>query len=249
MQKVETWLPIFPGFYNTGFFDEDEFYHEIDQYKEWFFSEHPNLKQEAVDDAADEKDPWGGLIKWDNKQFEEDSARAACEWVESTLNDIFVPYKEQKRLWESSDHPDGLFYVNFQKVVSPREYNFANDCVNCEIEYPGNEPLLKYIAGHWDHFAEYIKDNYTSCDGFRSRYSNDPDNWLDPACWNDHQYGAVFDFIVRDYMKERLSEDLPELYSMYEHVAEQIYYNDYLDFDDYEKLALEMEKEVEDDKR
>ena len=129
--------------------------------------------------------------------------------------------------------------VTFQSVWSPREYNFRNDHINCKIEYTDEAPIIEYVKAHIDAFKRYIKENYTSYDGFASRYSNDVENdgWLVPDEWNAHQWGAILDFVVRNHMLENWSEDTPEFESMYYYVSERIYYGEYVDMSKYEKLA------------
>lgn len=55
--------------------------------------------------------------------------------------------------------------MDFVKVCSPREYNFATDTIEVEIEY-SFKALMDYIKNNEVAFSGYIKDNNTSYDGF-----------------------------------------------------------------------------------
>ena len=224
MYSVETWLPVFPGFYETGFFDEDRYTDEVQYYKDEIFENNPEFNRDLLNEVADNIDGWDGLIKWDNRGFEKDSAIAACKWVEDALNEIFKG--------------KCVFKIIFQQVWSPREYNFRNDHIDCEIKYSKVKPIVQYLKDHIEAFKKYLEDQYTSCDGFISHYSNqaDKDGWLVHSEWDAHQFGAVLDFIIRNYYKETWSEDQPEFDSMLYYVEEQICYGDYIDATGYEKL-------------
>ena len=52
----------------------------------------------------------------------------------------------------------------------------------------------KYLRDNFDAFSKYIKERYTSCDGFISYYSNDATEWAD---WSEdsHKCGSVLQFI------------------------------------------------------
>ena len=72
-KTVETWLPVFPGFYETGFYDDDKYADEVKQLKADIFTENNAANGDIVDAIADELD-YDGLVRWDNKRFEADSA-------------------------------------------------------------------------------------------------------------------------------------------------------------------------------
>jgi hypothetical protein len=58
--------------------------------------------------------------------------------------------------------------------------------------------LLTYIKQHITDFEKYIKENYTSYDGFMSYYSNDISDWLKNE-YNDHEIGSMLEFALRSY--------------------------------------------------
>ena len=68
----------------------------------------------------------------------------------------------------------------FQKLQRPRFYNFSNDEIHIEIKISKKE-----IRGLFDlcldvyrnEFLEYIKNHFTSCDGFVSFYGNTLASW------------------------------------------------------------------------
>jgi hypothetical protein len=80
--------------------------------------------------------------------------------VENTLNDYNIPVN-----------------IDQCELYSPQYYNFKNDSIWCDIEVDPVD-LLNYIKAHELEFADYIKDNYTSCDGFCSWFSSDFEDWI-----------------------------------------------------------------------
>jgi hypothetical protein len=84
--------------------------------------------------------------------------------------------------------------ITFERVASPKYYNFENDAIHCEIDF--NRNLVEsYINANKEAFDKYIKDRYTSRDGFISYYENDGSQFLDG--WHDdsHKVGSVLQFI------------------------------------------------------
>ena len=160
------------------------------------------------------------LFDTDYKGYENAAGKAACEWVEEHLNDILEKCK---------------FKITFQDICHPREYNFRNDVINCIIAFESYEPILDYLARYSEEFSEYLRDNYTSCDGFHSYYSNDIADWLDPADWGAHKLGAVLDFIIRNACKRIESTCVELLLKWY--VEDKVNLSEYINGERYEEFA------------
>lgn len=160
--KVETYLPVFPGFYNTLF--EVDIEGEID---------HINDEREAKGLS----EVTSGDIEFDYAAANINTAKLACQYVHNTL-----------------DFVNG---VKFQEIVSPREYNFTNDSINCEIDLNVKD-MLNYLNDHKEELTEYLKSKYTSRSGFVASHSNDVNDWT----WEyiqekiDHRLGACLEFIM-----------------------------------------------------
>lgn len=83
--------------------------------------------------------------------------------------------------------------LEFQEVVSPKEYNFKNDSINISATLSLNK-LLKLIRDRRKDAAVYFKDTYTSCSGFISYHSNDIEDWLNKEYIlenPEHRIGAL----------------------------------------------------------
>ena len=90
-----------------------------------------------------------------------------------------------------------VYSIKFNKLESPLEYNFTNDSIHCEIK-PKIKAIREYIDSNFDKWSKYLKDNYTSYDGFYSHHSNssESDEWqIDKVCKNRHNLGAILNFI------------------------------------------------------
>lgn len=67
--------------------------------------------------------------------------------------------------------------LEFQEVVSPKEYNFKNDSINISASL-SIDRLIKLIRDRIKPATQYFKDTYTSRSGFISFHSNRVYDWL-----------------------------------------------------------------------
>ena len=185
--KVQTFLPVFNGFYNTLF---------------------ENLIDNAVDGAIEYHNEQNNTdLVYDDFNFNFDSimqeiCKDAVLKIEEKLNEIGIICK-----------------IKFETLFSPREYNFSNDSINIEINLKKFSRVIEILEQNFDSFTQYIKDNYTSRDGFISSHSSYASDWIEDLIENAeneaHKVGAVLDFIlqeIEEYKDEDLYFDLCENY-------------------------------------
>lgn len=89
--------------------------------------------------------------------------------------------------------------IEFEKISSPRYYNFENDSIHCEITF-NKTKVKQYIKDNFEEFSKYIKNNYSSRDGFISYHSNNANDWM--HTWNEHQVGSILQFICENEQME-----------------------------------------------
>lgn len=167
--ETKTWLPVFSGFYGTI----------------WETDNDEEMEIENINDQRASKGlppiEWDA-IEWDYKGYTESVGKGFTKYVERDLKGLGVVDK-----------------ITYEKVSSPREYNFANDSIHIEVGLTKvNEKNIRaYLRKHKDAFKKYLEDHYTSYDGFMSSYSNNVEVWLvDDYLTHEHKLGAVLNFIL-----------------------------------------------------
>lgn len=177
-KPVSTFLPIFPGFYNTIFDEGDSFVEfELDD-EDGFYSNYPELAGVPFD-------------------FIQDNFWDAVDYAKGNLGVVNALVKAVKELLS-----DFIISIKLEKLVSPKEYNFHNDSVNVEI-VPNVQAIRSFIHENWDAFQSFIRKRYTSRDGFMSFHSPDADEWKQDTDdfrelgVNGHVLGAVLEFIAQ----------------------------------------------------
>lgn len=148
---------------------------------------------------------------WDTSQQEEDELnevnqqREAKGWKEVTWNELKFNYQEhQEELSKAiTDAVEELMEeyvesITFQKLVSPKFYNFTNDSINVEI-VPKVEAIENYLKDNAENFEKYLKEKYTSRDGFSSSYPNNNKEYMQGNPLEDkHKLGSILDFIAQN---------------------------------------------------
>jgi len=182
IKTFATYLPIFPGFYNTVFDESDSFIEcETDDESE-FRERYPELPEDM---------PWGFIRGnfWDCLDYRKGNL-AVAQACADTLPELL---------------PDYVKSVEFEELTSPREYNFDTDAVNLKITVDVSA-IRKFLKENRDTFAEWLKERYTSRSGFISSYPNDVESWyLDTknfSAMDKHYCGAVLEFIASEELED-----------------------------------------------
>jgi len=197
IQSVDTWLPVFSGFYGTCW----EPYERIDWDSEVEYQQeqYPGLNLETSED-----------FEIDHEGYKEAVGQAVTDYIGEELK----------------SHIPSIKKINFQQVVSPREYNFSNDVVNINVKIDAKEFskwFNNYLKGCIEQFTTYLVDHYKSRSGFISFYPHTVAEWkADTKNWTlleGHYLGALLQFVCE---QEGITED-----SLYEYI--EVYPESYLE--------------------
>ena len=87
--------------------------------------------------------------------------------------------------------------IKFEKICSPREYNFSNDSANVTIKLKARE-FKKYLNDNKEALDNYLRERYTSRDGFWSSYGNSFEAWQEETDnftnLENHYLGSLLQF-------------------------------------------------------
>lgn len=167
MKTIETYLPVFSGFYCSYF--ESEADSQAENEYEYF------------------KDTYCEDLDFDDLEFDYKSFYNECAECM-----VFEVRDELVSLGFVSD-------IDYQKISSPKYYNFANDSIYVEVKLKDDNItyIMNYLNENKEKFDEYLKCKYTSCDGFISSYSNSIEDWLNTeSLEHSHKLGSILDFIL-----------------------------------------------------
>ena len=212
MKKTKTIIvPIFPGFYNTIYeFNHDTFESNLNWELE-NLSDVPPIPDGIVDELANKVD----VYDVDIYKYEGDIGESFCEVLTEHFRDLFN--------FET-------FKIKFKEIDRPSFYNFKNDKIIAEVEYTDAEAtvLEKFIEDHIDDWDVFLRDHFTSCDGFISFYSNDYAEW--PT------YFDSMDEVESQYFLSFILEKKCDRYDLGEHLyydtTDNIYSGDYVSVKD-----------------
>ena len=172
--KIETYLPIFPGFSGT-----------------WFECDKEEL---MIEEGRSYED-----YSWNYAKYYQDAAAEIVNIIGAWLED------------------EAQIKVKHQKLISPRYYNYENDSINieCTLSEDSMNNIMIYLVNNQPQFERYLKERYTSYDGFISRYSSNFTDWMNYLGNNEkmhHVFGSVLNFILLElgYTSETLYEEFCE---------------------------------------
>jgi len=169
---IKTYLPVFPGFYGTLF----EPYEENEIYNINEERENKKLPPISFDDCI-----------FDYEGYHQKVSKECVGVIENEVKSIIK----------------GSFGITFENLYSPREYNFTNDSINVAMEFDNLfiKNLTAYLRENESKFEEYLKENYSSRDGFICLHSVLTGEWIGDLQTKDnslltHKLGAILDFVL-----------------------------------------------------
>ena len=170
--SVETFLPIFNGFYGSVWESviDGDVENEIDYYN------NECGKNVEYDD-----------LEIDYTTMYADLSQSINDVVENVLKDLNM-----------------VSAIKYEKLVSPKYYNFSNDSINTTIEFSQDNinTIKEYIKENYEQWSDFLKEKFTSRSGFISHYSNYPENdeWQLDNIFNEqsNNIGFVLEFIAQN---------------------------------------------------
>lgn len=102
-----------------------------------------------------------------------------------------------------SELKEFIHSIKFEELISPKFYNYTNDSINCIIN-PNTEKIKEYIFNNKEQFSKFLKEKYTSRDGFYSSHSNNFEEWaeltnnFEDLNSNSHYLGSILNFIAEN---------------------------------------------------
>jgi hypothetical protein len=161
---IDTYCPLFPGFYGTRFEDQDNERQELEH-----LFEQLGITGRASETLADCAAKSGRLYTVNYAAF----YLAYSQNITVAISDLIS---------EECPALKGFSGFEFQELRSPKEYNFYNDSINIKVLYKNKKTFLLSLLGmiqeNRQEFDKHISEHYTSRRGFISHYSNDPADWI-----------------------------------------------------------------------
>lgn len=184
MKTIESYLPLFPGFYNTYF-------------------EYDNESDDCEEEGVLYED-----IEWDYEGYRNNVAKGCVSSVSS-----FLPEK-----WKIK--------IEFEKVYSPKFYNFDTDVIYCTyiISDESFNELIEYCKDNKDEFKLFLEDKYSSREGFVSFFKIKPKKWFNKYLVEGNK---KFEKAFAGVMEFYLVNEGYTVYDMYEDTNEERSYIDY----------------------
>jgi len=154
--------------------------------------------------------------------------------------------KELAHSFINGKHKVGDIEIEIEagEIYSPKFYNFSNDEIDLTITFD-TEAILNEVNKDTQTFNQFLKDRYSSYDGFNSFTSNNYTDWLeDFENKDDTAYGAVLTYIFKDMIEENQEEFIQYVCS-----DNYIDYRDFVDFEEHDSEVKVLHQYVLDNYR
>jgi hypothetical protein len=163
---------------------------------------------------------------WDNFQYDkykEFIQQTACSFINGTHTEGFVDIE-----------------IEAGEIYSPKYYNYSNDEIDLTITF-SRPKIIKEINKDIPKFDAFLKERYSSRDGFLSFTSNNYIDWLrDFGNNEDNAYGAVLSYIFQQQIEDNVSLFLDYISN------EGVDYRDYVDYQKHDEECEVLHKYVKD---
>lgn len=170
----------FPGFYESIFCNSDEFINDEEELKY------------TLEDMIE------GNVEVEYEYEDFDKYQIA---IGEVFMDCYVEKINEILPSEITDHDDFKFEKidHSGQIDSPEYYNYRTDYSYCEVETNFETlQMIKDFTLALDGAEKYIKDHYTSCDGYVSFLSNSLEYWksLKIEEYEENMLSALLDMLV-----------------------------------------------------
>ncbi len=143
---------------------------------------------------------------WDyfeSDEYERDVCESCSLWINGELRDVFGTN----------------IHVEYDTMVSPREYNFYNDQLYVKIEVEDDEKFradfYAWAESHKDYIAKCLKRDFEPRSGFIPFYDDDYNEFMSKMEFGDTAWGFILSYMIEYPYHENLEYTADLM--MYEH--------------------------------
>ena len=140
-----------------------------------------------INDSLDEGEPAMDFTENGYTEYCDSVARQAAESLADALD-------QDEKIIKAS---------RFKKLWSPRFYNFDTDRIECELDIDW-DALVEWVKDESYAFSAYLKNNFTSYDGFVSFVPNNTNDFWDKL---DTDFDRLSDVLIEFYILQHLDQD------------------------------------------
>ena len=114
----------------------------------------------------------------------------------------------------------GVLSLEFIKVDSPKYYNYSTDKLVCNIEIDKNVFVYELRKYNFEVWEQFLKDNFTSYDGFISFYPNNTMEWDELINEKIEDDNVIIETLLKFYLEQN-----EEFYKIKENLFIEIFEN------------------------
>ena len=96
----------------------------------------------------------------------------------------------------------GIINLDFVKVDSSKYYNYSTDKLVCNIQIDKNVFVHELRKYNFDIWEQFLKDNFTSCDGFISFYPNTTIEWDELINEKIEDDNVIIETLLQFYLEQ-----------------------------------------------
>jgi hypothetical protein len=132
-------------------------------------------------------------------------------------------------------------YIKGGQIYSPQYYNYSNDNMDLDVTF-SKKDVMEAVNKDVPKFDEFLKERYSSRDGFTSFTSNNYLDWLqDFNEENDTAIGAVLTYLFQETIEEN-----HENFIQYVCCDNYMDYREFVDSEGYESEVVVLQKYIRD---
>ena len=173
-RTFQSFLPRFPGFYDSIWYSSD---YEADETYAAISSNAYDFPEEVLERfLADNQD----AVTYDYNAYEKDLSESYADMVSDALDEAGFSNK-----------------IAFLRLDRPREYNFRTDYAAAEYEIDA-DGLVKFCTdpSHAQEFARFLEENYGERPGFMPCHPATPEYWTDLSNDNPWTVAILVRFVL-----------------------------------------------------
>ena len=114
----------------------------------------------------------------------------------------------------------GVLSLEFIKVDSPKYYNYSTDKLVCDIKINKDVFIHELRKHNFDNLEQFLKDNFTSYDGFISFYPDTAIEWYNLIMEDIENDNVIIETLLKFYLEQN-----KEFYKIKENLFIEIFEN------------------------